>query len=242
MTIPSADDRLRASGLGHSAAATGPELQDAIYRAARENDTASVAQLLKDMFESSDLPRADLPGYFATIDSVTPRMTHMSLVVLSLQAGAMGLFRFLAEQKPEETKRIASAILPVMGGLDFVRPLVALGADPSFMAGALAAGAVQNGDLALVAFMAEYKTDFNSTAHMHPPRHVLGAAGGIADLSLRCRMTELLLANGARWDAMEGPAREQAQAAYNESRQGEIAQETLRQLKEKSRGLRPRAL
>ncbi len=142
------------------------DMQDAIYRAAKDDDRSMVAVLLKDMFQKSDVKRDELVGYFATIDAVTPKMAHMSLVVLSLQASATGLFRYLAEQKPDDTRRIAESILPVMGKLEFVKPLAVMGADPQFMSGALFVKAAGDADIDVLNFMIAQGADPDSTAHM----------------------------------------------------------------------------
>lgn len=216
--------------------------QDALYRAAKADDRVMVAHLLKEMFRASPaIPRGDLGAYDATIDAVTPTMAHMSLVVLSLQAGATGLFRFLAEQKPDETQRIAASILPVMGKLEFVKPLAALGGDPQFMSGALFAQAAAEANIELLEFMIAQGANPNSTAHMQPPRHPLAAAAAIDDMALRRTVVDLILSAGGDWDAMPEAERKPAQERYVESRQTDIAQETLRNLKQsvQKRNLKP---
>jgi hypothetical protein len=218
------------------------DMQDAIYSAAKSDDRFMVAQLLKEMFAASPaIPRDDLGAHYATIDAVTPKMAHMSLVVLSLQAGATGLFRFLAEQKPDETQRIAASILPVMGKLEFVKPLAALGDNPQFMSGALFAQAAGAGDMDLLKFMVAQGVDPDSTAHMQRPRHALSAAADIDDVATRRAVVELVLAAGATWDALPEGARKTAQERYVETRQTDIAQETLRSLKQSAqrRNLKP---
>ena len=217
------------------------ELQDAIYRAAKDDDRPMVALLLKDIFDQSDVKRDELSAYYATIDAVTPKMAHMSLVVLSMQAGATGLFRYLAEQKPDEAQRIAVSILPVMGKLEFVKPLAALGADPQFMSGALFVQAAGQADIELLKFMIAQGANPDSTAHMQPPRHALSAAADIDDMATRRTVVDLILSAGATWDAMPDDARKLAQERYVESRQAGIAQEALRNLKQSAqkRNLKP---
>ncbi|MCC7038507.1 MAG: hypothetical protein IT560_14555 [Alphaproteobacteria bacterium] len=218
------------------------EAQDALYRAAKDDDRLMVAHLLKEMFAAAPyIPRDDLGAYYATIDAVTPKMAHMSLLVLSLQAGATGLFRYLAEQKPDDTQRIAASILPVMGRLEFVEPLAALGGDPQFMSGALLAKATERADTGLLAFMIAQGADPNSTAHMQPPRHPLAVAAEISDMAARRAVVDLLLSAGADWQAMPEQARKAAQESYSETRQADIAQESLRNLKQSAqkRSLKP---
>ena len=217
------------------------ELQDAIYRAAKDDDRPMVALLLKDIFDQSDVKRDELSAYYATIDAVTPKMAHMSLVVLSMQAGATGLFRYLAEQKPDDAQRIAVSILPVMGKLEFVKPLAELGADPQFMSGALFVQAAGQADIELLKFMIAQGANPDSTAHMQPPRHALSAAADIDDMATRRTVVDLILSAGATWDAMPDDARKLAQERYVESRQAGIAQEALRNLKQSAqkRNLKP---
>lgn len=223
---------------------SGSEMQDAIYRAAKDDDRAMVAALLKGMFDQSSVKRDELSAYYATIDAVTPKMAHMSLVVLSLQAGATGLFRYLAEQKPDDAQRIAVSILPVMGKLEFVKPLAELGADPQFMSGALFVQAAGQADIDLLKFMIAQGANPDSTAHMQPPRHALSAAADIDDMATRRAVVELVLSAGATWDAMPDDARKLAQERYVESRQADIAQEALRNLKQSAqkRNLKPPTL
>lgn len=218
------------------------DAQDALYRAAKDDDRLMVAHLLKEMFAASpDIPREDLGAYGATIDAVTPKMAHMSLLVLSLQAGATGLFRYLAEQKPDETRRIAASILPVMGKLEFVKPLAALGVDPQFMSGALFAQAAAQADIDLLKFMVAQGANPNSVAHMQLPRHPLAVAADIDDIAMRRTVVELILSAGGDWEAMPESDRKPAQERYVESRQTDIAQETLRNLKNSAqkRNLKP---
>ncbi|MDI1228383.1 MAG: hypothetical protein PSY14_11920 [bacterium] len=221
---------------------TDADAQDALYRAAKDDDRFLVAHILKEMFAASPhIPRDDLGGYYATIDAVTPKMAHMSLVVLSLQAGATGLFRFLAEQKPDDTQRIGASILPVMGKLEFVKPLAALGGDPQFMSGALLVQAAGVADIDLLTFMIAQGANANSTAHMQQPRHALSAAAEISDMAARRAVVDLLLSAGADWQAMAEHERIPAQKSYLETRQGDIAQEALRHLKQSAvkRNLKP---
>lgn len=216
--------------------------QDALYRAAKDDDRFLVAHILKEMFAGNpQIPPDDLGAYYATIDAVTPKMSHMSLVVLSLQAGATGLFRFLAEQRPDDTQRIAASILPVMGKLEFVKPLADLGGGPQFMSGALLAKAVERADTGLLGFMIAQGANPNSTAHMQPPRHPLAVAADIADMPARRAVFELLLSAGADWQAMPETERRSAQRSYAETRQADIAQEALRNLKQSAakRNLKP---
>ncbi len=216
--------------------------QGALYRAAKEDDRFQVAHILKEMFDASPhIPRDELGAYYATIDAVTPKMAHMSLVVLSLQAGATGLFRYLAEQKPDDTQRIAASILPVMGKLEFVKPLAALGGDPQFMSGALLAKAVERADIDLLNFMVAQGANPNSIAHMQPPRHPLAVAAEIGDMVTRRAVVDLLLSAGADWQAMPEYERVPAQQSYSETRQADIAQEAQRQLKQSAvkRNLKP---
>ena len=217
------------------------ELQDAIYAAAKDDDRPMVALLLKDIFDQSDVKRDELSAYYATIDAVTPKMAHMSLVVLSMQAGATGLFRYLAEQKPDDAQRIAVSILPVIGKLEFVKPLAELGADPQFMSGALFVQAAGQADIELLKFMIAQGANPDSTAHMQPPRHALSAAADIYDRATRRTVVELILSAGATWDVLPEDARKLAQERYIESRQADIAQETLRNLKQSAqkRNLKP---
>lgn len=218
------------------------DAQEALYRAAKDDDRLMVAHLLKEMFAASpDIPREDLGAYGATIDAVTPKMAHMSLLVLSLQAGATGLFRYLAEQKPDETCRISASILPVMGKLQFVKPLAALGADPQFMSGALFAQAAAQADIDLLKFMVAQGANPNSTAHMQLPRHPLAVAANIDDIAMRRTVVELILSAGGNWEAMPESERKPAEERYVESRQADIAQETLRNLKSaaQKRNLKP---
>lgn len=218
------------------------DAQDALYRAAKDDDRLMVAHLLKEMFSASPhIPRDDLGAYYATVDAVTPKMAHMSLVVLSLQAGATGLFRYLAEQKPDDTQRIAASILPVMGRLEFVKPLAALGGDPQFMSGALLAKAAEHADIDLLTFMIAQGANPNSIAHMQPPRHPLAVAAGIGDMTTRRAVVDLLLSAGADWQAMPEDERKPAQQSYSETRQADIAQESLRNLKQSAqkRSLKP---
>lgn len=222
--------------------AIADDVQDALYRAAKDDDRLRVAHLLKEMFAASPaIPRDDLGAYYATIDAVTPKMAHMSLVVLSMQAGATGLFRYLAEQKPDDAQRIAVSILPVMGKLEFVKPLAELGADPQFMSGALFVQAAGQADIDLLKFMIAQGANPDSTAHMQPPRHALSAAADIDDMATRRTVVELILSAGATWDAMPDDARKLAQERYVESRQADIAQEALRNLKQSAqkRNLKP---
>jgi hypothetical protein len=218
------------------------EMQDALYRAAKDDDRLMVARLLKEMFATSpDIPRGDLGAYYATIDAVTPKMAHMSLLVLSLQSGATGLFRYLVEQKPDDTQRIAAALLPVMGRLEFVEPLAALGGDPQFMSGALLAKAAERADIGLLTFMIAQGANPNSTAHMDPPRHPLAVAAEITDMAARRAVVDLLLSAGADWQAMPEHERKPAQESYSETRQAAVAQEALRNLKQSAqkRNLKP---
>lgn len=218
------------------------EMQDALYRAAKDDDRLMVARLLKEMFAAApDIPRGDLGAYYATIDAVTPKMAHMSLLVLSLQAGATGLFRYLAEQKPDDTQRIAASLLPVMGRLEFVEPLAALGGDPQFMSGALLAKAAERADIGLLTFMIAQGANPNSMAHMDPPRHPLAAAAEITDMAARRAVIDLLLSAGADWQAMPEHERKPARESYSETRQAAVAQEALRNLKQSAqkRNLKP---
>lgn len=222
--------------------AIADDAQEALYRAAKDDDRVMVARLLKEMFKASPaIPQGDLGAYDATIDAVTPKMAHMSLVVLSLQAGATGLFRYLAEQKPDETQRIAASILPVTGKLEFVKPLAALGGDPQFMSGALFAQAAARADIGMLEFMIAQGANPNSVAHMAPPRHPLAVAADIGDIVTRRAVVELILSAGGNWDAMPEAERKPAFERYVESRQADIAQQILRNLKNAAgkRNLKP---
>lgn len=110
--------------------APDPQLQEKLYQAAKADDRSAVAALLKQTVLPQK-PQNEHGAFSVTIDLAAGQMSTMSLLVLCLQGNATGLFRFLAETKPDDIKRMGPPLVEATGNMLFVEPLAKLGVEPS---------------------------------------------------------------------------------------------------------------
>ena len=100
--------------------------QQALYFALQEEARDIAAYFIKDLFKDRD--EETQKAFSSTIDiALVPQGGILSQFVLALQSGAIGLFRHMAETKPNDVRRMAPAIITALGALDFVKPALALG-------------------------------------------------------------------------------------------------------------------
>lgn len=210
------------------------DLQEAIYQAAKRNDRAAVNGYLKDFILTDDRDDDTKLAFAVTIDIATKNMSTLSLLVLSFQGGAHGLFRHLAEKEPENILKLAPPLVAAFGDMSFVKPIAALGADKSFMEGGLLVKAVTEGDLDMVQWMIAQGVDVNSTGTASDkPLHPMRAAESIESAETREKMKAVIFEAGIA--TATGTGRE-ALEAYDAERQERSASETRARLKSHSSG------
>lgn len=110
--------------------APDPDLQERLYQAAKADDRPAVTRLLKETILPQK-PQNEHGAFSVTIDLAAGQMSTMSLLVLCLQGNATGLFRFLAESKPDDIRRMGPPLVEATGNMLFVEPLARLGVDAS---------------------------------------------------------------------------------------------------------------
>ena len=179
--------------------------QQALYFALQEDARDIAAYFIKDLFKDRD--EETQKAFAATINiALVPQGGILSQFVLALQGGATGLFRHMAETKPDEVRRMAPALIVALEALDFIKPALAIGCDKEFMNGAVLSLAVAKGDTALVEFMLENGADPNVRENAKQPtpddttkkpRHCLHEALKLEDEGLRLHMLQLLHNAGA---------------------------------------------
>jgi len=171
--------------------------QQALYLAAKEDEKEIVSYFLKTLFEPPNRSEDDAKAFASTIDIAVSNMGTLSLLTLCLQGNAQGLFRYLAETRADEVRSMLPALISATGALEFVRGAVALGADKSFMDGAVFSAAVASGDTDLVEFMIAEGVDVNSLGAGGACLHPLYHAALLEDHGLRVHMAMLLDRAGA---------------------------------------------
>ncbi|MDE1151430.1 MAG: hypothetical protein PW788_02740 [Micavibrio sp.] len=171
--------------------------QEALYLAAKEDEKEIVSYFLKTLFEPPHRTEEDAKAFASTIDIAVSNMGTLSLLTLCLQGGARGLFRYLAETRPDEVRGMLPALISATGALEFVREAVALGADKSFMDGPVFSAAVAAGDVGLASFMIAEGVDVNSLGAGDACLHPLYHAALLEDHGLRVHMSMLLDRAGA---------------------------------------------
>lgn len=210
------------------------DMQQSLYRAARADDRAEVARLLKELVFKSDRDEDIKQGLALTIDMATENMATFSLTVLCFQSGATGLFDYLAEKDPAEVRRIAPKLVGAFDAVSFARPIAALGADKSFMEGGLLSAAVSQGDIETVKWMIDQGVDVNVRGASDDGAMLpFSAADKIEDPALRDEMKTHLFKAGF------ATAKDDVRAAYESyeaARQERSAANALSRLKSRARG------
>lgn len=110
---------------------TNDEIQESLYNAAKADDRQQVGALLKKLILTDDRPKGDHGAFSVTIDLAAGQMATLSLLVLSLQGSATGLFRYLAETHPDDIRRMAPPLVEATGNMLFVGALADMGVPPA---------------------------------------------------------------------------------------------------------------
>lgn len=212
----------------------GADIQQELYEAAHRGDRGAVNRLLKELILTGDKDEDTKNAFAVTIDIATKNMATLSLTVLCFQGGAHGLFRHLAEHDPKEVLRIAPGLAAAFENVSFARPVLALGADKSFMEGPLLVKAITENDIETVQWMIEQGVDVNAKGEAADKKeHPFLAADSIADKDAQALMKSVIFEAGVK--TAKGADREMFEN-YASTRQERIAADAQAQLKARQRG------